>query len=66
MLLQVTSLVAQIVKASAYSAGDPGSVPGSGRTPEVGNGNPSSTFALKSPWTEDPGRLQSVGSQSQT
>ena len=31
MLLQVTSLVAQIVKASAYSAGDPGSIPGSGR-----------------------------------
>ena len=26
----------------------------------------SSTFAWKIPWTEEPGRLQSVGSQSQT
>ena len=25
---------------SAYSAGDPGSVPGSGRSPGEGNGNP--------------------------
>ena len=27
-------------KASAYSAGDPGSIPGSGRSPGEGNGNP--------------------------
>ena len=27
-------------KASAYSVGDPGSIPGSGRSPEEGNGNP--------------------------
>ena len=27
-------------KASAYNAGDPGSVPGLGRTPGEGNGNP--------------------------
>ena len=26
----------------------------------------SSTLAWKTPWTEEPGRLQSVGSQSQT
>ena len=26
-------------KASAYSAGDPGSIPGSGRSPGEGNGN---------------------------
>ena len=33
------SLVAQTVKASAYNAGDPGSICGSGRSPEEGNGN---------------------------
>jgi len=27
-------------KVSAYNAGDPGSVPGSGRSPGEGNGNP--------------------------
>ena len=27
-------------KASAYSAGDPGSIPGSGRSPGEGNSNP--------------------------
>ena len=27
-------------KVSACSAGDPGSIPGSGRAPEEGNGNP--------------------------
>ena len=110
-------------KASAYNAGDPGSIPGSGRSPGEGNGNPlqysclenpmdggawqatvhgvaksrtrlsdfttttttmwetqvqslgredplekemaphSSTLAWKIPWTEEPGRLQSMGSQ---
>ena len=33
------SLVAQTVE-SAYNAGDPGSIPGSGRSPGEGNGNP--------------------------
>ena len=35
-----TSLVAQDGKASAYNAGDLGSIPGSGRSPGEGNGNP--------------------------
>ena len=47
-------------KASAYNAGDPGSIPGSGRSPGAGNGNP---LHWKIPWTEAPGRLQSTGSQ---
>ena len=34
-----TSLVAQTVKASAYNAGDPRWIPGSGRFPGEGNGN---------------------------
>ena len=35
-----TSLVAQTVKASAYNAGDLGLIPGLGRSPGEGNGNP--------------------------
>ena len=35
-----TSLVAQMVKASAYNARDLGSIPGLGRSPGEGNGNP--------------------------
>ena len=34
------SLVAQTVKVSAYNAGDPGLILGSGRSPGEGNGNP--------------------------
>ena len=40
-----------------------GSVPGSERSPGVGNGNPSSILAWKTPWTEKPGGLQSMGLQ---
>ena len=35
-----TFTVAQTVKAAAYNAGDPGSIPGLGRSPGEGNGNP--------------------------
>ena len=44
-----TSLVAQMVKASAYNAGDPGSIPGSGRCPGEGNGNPLQCSCLENP-----------------
>ena len=47
---------------SAYSGGDLGSISGSGRSGE-GNGTHSSILAGKIPWTEEPGRLQSMGSQ---
>ena len=36
-------------KASAYNVGDPGSTPGSGRSPEEGNGNPLQYSCLKNP-----------------
>ena len=49
--------------ASAYNAGDPDSKPGSGRSPGEGNGNPLQYHAWKIPWTEEPGGLQSMGSQ---
>ena len=47
-------------KASAYNAGDPGSIPGQRRSPGEGNGN---TLQWKIPWTEEPDRLQSIGLQ---
>ena len=50
-------------KASAYNAGDPGSVPGSGDLLEKEMATHSSTLAWKIPWMEEPGWLQSMGSQ---
>ena len=35
------------VKASASNAGDPGSIPGSGRSPGEGNGNPLQYYCLE-------------------
>ena len=37
------------VKASAYNAGDLGSIPGSGRSPGEGNGNPLQYSCLENP-----------------
>ena len=42
-------LVAQTVKASAYNAGDLGSIPGSGRSSGEGNGNPLQYSCLENP-----------------
>ena len=50
-------------KASVYNVGDPGLIPGLGRSPGEGNGNPLQYYCLESPWTEEPGRLHSMGSQ---
>ena len=36
-------------KASVYNAGDPGSSPGLGRSPEEGNGNPLQYYCLENP-----------------
>ena len=41
---------------------DTGSIPGLGRSPAGGPGNPLQYYCLVIPWTEGPGRLQSVGS----
>ena len=40
-----------------------GSIPGLGRSPGGGHGNPLSIFAWTLPWTEEPGGLQSTGWQ---
>ena len=50
-------------KASAYDAGDPGSIPGGEDPLEKEMAPHSSTLAWKIPWTEESGGLQSVGSQ---
>ena len=49
-------------KASAYNVGDSGLIPGLG-IPGEGMATHSSTLAWKIPWTEEPGRLQSMGLQ---
>ena len=36
-------------KAAAYNVGDPGSIPGSGRSPGEGNGNPLQYSCLENP-----------------
>ena len=48
-------------KESACNAGDPGSIPELGRSPEGGHGNPLQFLARRIPGTEGPGGLQSVG-----
>ena len=50
-------------KESACTAGDPGSVPGLGRSPGEGNGTRLQYSCLRIPWTEEPGGLHSMGSQ---
>ena len=58
------------VKASAYNVGDPGSIPVLGRSPGEGHGYTLQYSCLGNPWeipwTEEPGGLQSMGSQNQT
>ena len=49
-------------KGSAFSAGDLGSFPGLGRSLEKGIAVHSSILAWNIPWTEEPGRPQSMGS----
>ena len=43
--------------------GDLGSIPGLGRSPGGGNGNPLQYSCLEIAWPEEPGGLQSMGSQ---
>ena len=51
------------VKASDSNVGDPGLIPGLGRSLEKEMATHFSSLAWKISWTEDPGRLQSMGSQ---
>ena len=58
--------MALVVKNIAVNAGDVrdvGLIPGSGDPLEKGMGTHSSILAWRIPWTEEPGGLQSMGSQ---
>ena len=52
-----------MVKESAYNAGDPGSIPGLGRSLQKGMATQCSILAWAIPWIEEPDLLQSIGSQ---
>ena len=45
--MQLASLVAQVIKAFACNAGDTSLIPGLGRSPGEGNGNPLQFSCLK-------------------
>ena len=49
--------------ANAGGVKDVGLIPGLERSPGVGNGNPLQYSIRKIPRTEEPGKLQSLGSQ---
>ena len=55
-------LTGSVVKNLPANEGDVGSISALGRSPGEGNGSPLQYFCLKKiPWTEEPGRLQSMG-----
>ena len=53
-------------ESACNAGGDAGPIPVLGKSPGEGNATHSSILAWRNPWTEEPGRLQSLGSQSQT
>ena len=55
--------VAKNLPADAANTGATGLIPGSGRSPGEGNGNPLQFSCLENSWMEEPGGLQSMGSQ---
>ena len=50
-------------KESILNAGEPGSIPRSGRSLEKGMASHSHILAWKTPWTEESGGTQSIGLQ---
>ena len=52
-----------VVKNLPANSRDMGSIPGLGRSPGIGNGNPVQYLSWEIPWTEEPGGLPSMGSQ---
>ena len=57
------SAVVKNLPANAGDTKDMGSIPGSGRSPGEVNSNHSSVLAWEILWTEEPGGLQTLGSQ---
>ena len=60
------ALMVNNLPANAEDVEDKGSIAESGRSPGEGNGSTFQYSCLENPWAENPGRLQSMGSQSQT
>ena len=56
-------LVVKSPVANAVDARGEGSIPGWRRSPGAGNSNPLQYSCLENPWTEEPGGLQTTGSQ---
>ena len=52
-----------VVKNLSANAGEVGLIPGLGRTPGEGNGNPLQYSCLEIPWTEEPAGPQSMGTE---
>ena len=63
LLMRKGFLGGSVVKNLPASEGDAGSIPGSGRSPGGGKATLSNLLAWRTPRTEEPGGLQSVGSQ---
>ena len=57
-------LVVKNLPANAGDVRNVGSIPGSGRSPGEEHGNYSSILTWRIQWTEEPGRLQSIGLHS--
>ena len=53
-----------MVKNSPANAGDTGSIPASGRSPEEGMATHASILAWRSPWTEESHGSWSIGSRT--
>ena len=59
-----TSQVVLVIKNLPANTGDirdMDTIPGSGRSPGAGHGNPLQYSCLENPWMEEPGRLWSIG-----
>ena len=56
-------MVVKNLPANTGGAAHVGSIPGSGISPREGNGNPLQNSCLENPMKEEPGGLQSMGSQ---
>ena len=64
--LLICGVCSSVSKESACNAGDPGSIPESGRSPEKEMATHSSILAWKILWAEEPGRTVHEVAKSQT
>ena len=60
---KLVRVIFSVSKESVCSVGDPGLIPGLGRFPGEGNGDPLQYHCLENLMDEEPGGLQSMGSQ---